>query len=310
MKLILEELGVASEVEELADKIMEEFKTVYDSGKHREIIPRGVVSNNSPIEQLTYLDNNGYFDGAIASVKIKCLIFATLEDYYNYKQKYTEETFPFYNYEERLVFIPIYCTKDEITFDKVKTDIWHVVEHELLHAYQSSKMKGSVGNDLYYRAVEGMSKFKKETLENLVCQIVYFSSLFEIDAQAHNYIRNLKQENPSDYNEAREIKPYPWIDTIKHMVSDAIELKNHKKLKEGLNYLGLDWKQFEIMFKYGIKYRQKKFDKVLSLFFNRKKWLEKNLTNGGNGPDEMRKMREQNDRILDEQINYLIENIF
>lgn len=317
MEILTEELGISLEVNNLTEELVDEFEELYNSGENRVRLPQAIIRSNSPCFQLRLIKDGNWFNGVVNNIVLDCTIFQNMEDYYSFKQRTDRET-PHFNYNEKKVYIPFECVNTDIPFGSIKKQILSVLSHELMHAYQSSKIKRSVGNDLYFKVADILSNgslFKPGTIEFDVCQLVYFDTLFEIDAQAHNFYHNLEEAKPRDYNEAKAIKPYDWIDFCDYIFNKIMDAIRNDKLKkhfqDALDYLGISKNEFIHLHQYAQKYKKRKFDKIIAYYFSNLNNILESVKKIGIEPlCSLDCLISINSGCLKEKIDYLIKNIF
>lgn len=275
LELLTEELGISKEVQELTDEIVAEFITAYNSEDKNNAFTSREINNIYHFEKLELIKKGNWFNGDILSFKLVFYLFQTNKDCDEYNQNNQSELLnnSYYNFDRKEISVTVTHIEENDSIEQSLNQQKSVLSHEIMHTLQSSKKKKGLDTNLYNKAVQGMKIYSHTDIRNAMCQLVYYSFPFEIDAQAHNLIVNLQANNPKNIDEAMKEKPYFWIKIFDCMFKDISDFKNGKEeaiINSGLKYLELTWKKFNELYSFGKKYRKRKFDRVIYFYLNNK----------------------------------------
>ena len=269
-EVINEELGVATEVTILKNKVYNEIENALKNTKS-DIIDDGTGLKEG------YFNINAF--GKDLTVFFHCYNFRDRQ----YKEKYLKKYGITDDYdatsshiykkvagENRLIINKISITLDSVNGTiQNKPQVMDSIQHELEHIYQQTKMGKSFGNDNFYNAVTTNMYSKNDYLRHL-SNLLYMNNKSEIEGYANGlyaFITGTENGGELDYKplyfKSSAYKRLQQVYKSKEFIEQHF---NDSKMDDAINVYkeyGLTKQKLPSIINYTIKEMLRKFGRVL-----------------------------------------------
>lgn len=261
MKL-LEELSVSPEVSSMTEKLYNDLLPIFKEKRdRRNPMMYGNIFSRSYNIDIDY--SNDKIFGLVN--KITYLIY-DMKSYDEVDAYYHKMFFRsgYDNDDKNNIFI--YATVLSYNGEIDKQYFVRIISHELMHAFQDSKILYFQTSNLYQKATNISLFTKNENIRNLG-YLIYLLDKREIDANMQSIYNEMKTKNLETYKESSVYKMKKEHINICHNIYKSMP---NDEIQEALNIFGISLSKLNHIIEIGIEYFNYRVGKVYTFFLMNK----------------------------------------